>query len=316
MRLFLALLSACCCLLLTVSAVAQDNGASAGSSVSRTEAEALVASASEAFISAQFGKVIELLDEAFGVDSPPPDPATIGSEVAIDALRMLAVAHLLHSKPSPSSARTLFSRLLDIDPNFQFVSGMVSDEAEQLLAEVRNERDDNGGNGSGNGGDVGPAQPIYIQKEVTEIQFWVNFVPFGVGQLQNGETGKAVFFLLTESVALGINVISFAIVEGLRSPDGLYTPENAEAAEALQTAQFLSLGAFAAVAVWGIIDAIYFYSPTRTEIRTLDGPPPELSFDPEPDRPRVITSGGRSDDSPWSVRPPSSLSGFALEWSF
>lgn len=130
-------------------------------------------------------------------------------------------------------------------------------------------------------------QTVYIEREVGFFAYGVNFVPFGMGQFQNGETFKGAFFASTQAAALGLNVASYWMIESLRSPNGYFEPGSGNAADQAfqwRTAQYVGIGLFAGLYLWSVIDALLDYQPTRVRIRTLDEPPPELG-------------GGETDDN-------------------
>ena len=73
-----------------------------------------------------------------------------------------------------------------------------------------------------------------------------------------------------------MNIVSYSMVESLRGPTGTYTVEDAENARVFQTMQYVSLGVFGALLVWGIVDAVVKYeSSTVRGMRTLDRLPDE-----------------------------------------
>lgn len=127
-------------------------------------------------------------------------------------------------------------------------------------------------------------QMLYIEREVQTHRFALNFFPFGVGQFQNDSPVKGTLFAVSQGLALAINITSYLMIEHLRGADGLYetssTARGGNYAEALawQRAQYSSLGAFAALYAWSILDGILNFNDTQIHIRTLDAPPPELNI--------------------------------------
>jgi tetratricopeptide (TPR) repeat protein len=86
-----------------------------------------------------------------------------------------------------------------------------------------------------------------------------NLIPFGVGQFQNNQTRKGVFFAATE---IGLGATSFVIWTYLRGryPDGRVPLTEVDAARRLQifeiTSATLCIGAMA----WGVVDGFVNYS--------------------------------------------------------
>lgn len=107
------------------------------------------------------------------------------------------------------------------------------------------------------------------------------FVPFGVGQFQNGDTAKGVVFLVTETLALATNIASYFIIDSLREDDGFIAPQNIDRARSFEIVLYASLGTLAALVVGGTVDALVFYEPQVESIRPLV-PPPATEDDDAP----------------------------------
>ncbi|MEO8554597.1 MAG: hypothetical protein ABI678_31690, partial [Kofleriaceae bacterium] len=112
---------------------------------------------------------------------------------------------------------------------------------------------------------------------VESHSFLLNFVPFGVGQYQNGDIGKGAFFTATEVAMLGTSVgVWFYLVSnyGLRS-----TRIPAKDQFTVLHLQQLEIGtglAFYGLWVWGAIDAYLHFQPqVRIELDE-SALPPEL----------------------------------------
>lgn len=225
-----------------------------------------------AYVSVDYNGVIQRLEPW----SRPPFVDEIPEARRLRLLELLAVTYLLQTPPQVEPARATMGRLLGQDPGFTFSEGLNTAEAVRLLEDVREEM-----------GIEPPqsqqpqSQTLYIQREVVQHQFALVFFPFGVGQFQNGQADKGLFFLLTQAGALGTNVVSFFIVEQLRNERGLYSPEGARSARVIQTVQLTSWWIFVGLLLGGIADAWYFYQDEQAELRTLDNPPPEF-FDTSP----------------------------------
>jgi len=91
-----------------------------------------------------------------------------------------------------------------------------------------------------------------------------NFVPFGVGQLENAQPGKALAFALVEAAAAGTSAGIWIHLER-RYPDGVVPPADAAHVRTLQQAEIATGVAFFGVAAWGVIDAITHWHP-RVEV--------------------------------------------------
>ena len=115
--------------------------------------------------------------------------------------------------------------------------------------------------------------------------FVVNFVPFGAGQFQNGQRRKGWLFLGAEAVLGAVSVGAFATnlsLYGLAPHRGCKMEQSAgvecppaqidhgqeDTSRTLVGVSVVSGGLFWAVAIWGVIDAIYYHQP---EVLLPDG---------------------------------------------
>lgn len=156
---------------------------------------------------------------------------------------------------------------------FASVEAENSAELEALRDELREE----------SAPDAQGLQTVYIEREIDRFSYAVNFLPFGLGQIQNDEPVQGTLFASAQVLSLALNIGSYWRVESLRSDvDGKYEAgrgNSAEQARNWQTMQYVGLAAFAGLYVWSVIDALADYKPYNVRIRTLDAPPPELSRD-------------------------------------
>jgi hypothetical protein len=91
-------------------------------------------------------------------------------------------------------------------------------------------------------------------------------LPFGVGQFQNGDVGLGVFFAATEGLALGAATGSFFYHASLPR-DPVDANEARSAASAARVINWISLGAFVALAVGGVAQAHANFVPETYETR-------------------------------------------------
>jgi tetratricopeptide (TPR) repeat protein len=102
--------------------------------------------------------------------------------------------------------------------------------------------------------------------------YLINFVPFGAGQFQNGERGKAIFFAVTEG-SLGAVSLGLFAYQVLRYPDGHVPTGEVDSTRNLQIAQITSGALFFGFMAWGVIDSLsHFEHTVRRELdpATLD----------------------------------------------
>lgn len=228
-------------------------------------------SATDSYVEADYPTVVTLL-------APHVDDEAIPAERRIRLLRLVSLAYVLQVPPDAANARVVMTKLLKVDPNFRYLEGLAPPEAIALLDDVRASLDL-----PGEGGGPDPdaeGETIYVQRDVKRRVRWAAFIPFGVGHFQNDLAGLGYAFAGLETAALLTNIATFLAVEGLRGPSGFYTREDRAVAQDLQTAQFWSLGALLVLMVADVVVANVMFVPEDVEIRTLDGPPPELSVRP------------------------------------
>src|SRR5690606_17437725 len=66
-------------------------------------------------------------------------------------------------------------------------------------------------------------ETVWITVRENENQYWLNFVPFGVGQFQNGDIAWGGVFAGTQVAALGLAFTGAIMVEVIRGRDGKFT---------------------------------------------------------------------------------------------
>ena len=121
-----------------------------------------------------------------------------------------------------------------------------------------------------------PADTVKCERTESEVvrRHWApNLIPFGVGQFLNGRSTKGALFLTGQVATLGLNIGSWVAIETLRGGDGAFTPGNARTARDLRIVQYVGLGTFAALAVWGIVDAFQDFVPETTSVKVVPCPP-------------------------------------------
>jgi hypothetical protein len=102
---------------------------------------------------------------------------------------------------------------------------------------------------------------------------WIASVPFGAGQLQNGDDDLGWALLITETVLLGSSIALYVAHEDLR---GGHVPSNeAESAvqeeAGLRIGNWVTFGLFAAVAATGIFEAHLTLEDSETSLVLAPG---------------------------------------------
>ncbi|MEM6957744.1 MAG: hypothetical protein AAF411_10195 [Myxococcota bacterium] len=115
---------------------------------------------------------------------------------------------------------------------------------------------------------------------------WLATLPFGTGQFQNGHRSLGLALLTTQVFLASASTITFFYHRFLinESNDGADVPESLE--RGVRITNQITTGAFAAVAVAGVIDAHVRFEPIRrtTRERPL---PPELEPDAVAEQPTL-----------------------------
>ncbi|MFH1530048.1 MAG: hypothetical protein ABIK09_04830 [Pseudomonadota bacterium] len=97
------------------------------------------------------------------------------------------------------------------------------------------------------GGDPKKTEILVIERIRIERPPAVAWVPFGAGQFAAGRGGMGALFLTTEALALGANIGAWG---WMAANDG-----GGEHREAAIITMYTSLGVFAAMTLWGVLDA-------------------------------------------------------------
>ena len=180
-------------------------------------------------------------------------------EQLTEAHRLLGIGYFILQNRAKSHEH--FLRLLTQNPDFQldplYVPPIIieffetiREENREMLEAIRAEREKKEEEDQ-------QAEPSVIVRR--KNPYYVNFVPFGAGQFQNDEPIKGTLFLSAETLALGLNVTGFFMSKSFEGNDGYYSPGDASAARKWRIVQYSALGAFGALVIGGIIDALVNY---------------------------------------------------------
>jgi tetratricopeptide (TPR) repeat protein len=98
---------------------------------------------------------------------------------------------------------------------------------------------------------------------------WIAMIPFGVGQFQNGHTGLGTFFAISESLMAALNITSFFLHQHLEGqmPADDELGEARFAEKSFRITNQVTLGAFAILALGGIVDAQVRFKPSWSKKR-------------------------------------------------
>jgi hypothetical protein len=126
--------------------------------------------------------------------------------------------------------------------------------------------------------------------------YYVNFIPFGAGQFQNGQRSKGLWFASTEATTGAISAGIWIYLVGTYGFDGRVKLEDQAFARRLQQIEIGAGGVCLGLMAWGIVDSLLHYHP-RTRVEGDDSIlPPDL-------RPAKPKGPPREPDSRFSISP-------------
>jgi len=92
--------------------------------------------------------------------------------------------------------------------------------------------------------------------------YYINFIPFGAGQFQNGERRKGLFFAVTEGFTGAVSAGIWLYLVGEYGLPGKVDPARAESALRLQQVEIAAGGICLGLMAWGVIDSLLHYKPS------------------------------------------------------
>jgi hypothetical protein len=120
--------------------------------------------------------------------------------------------------------------------------------------------------------------------------FYVNFVPFGAGQFQNGNRTKGLLFSTSQAIAFAASAGIWAYLAGQYGYNGRVPPEDASNVRLLQQVEIGAGVTFWALYSWSVLDSLLHYKPRAQvqgddsllpeDLRDLDNPKPPGSRKP------------------------------------
>ena len=96
---------------------------------------------------------------------------------------------------------------------------------------------------------------LYARMDFEKRGKWLNLAPFGVGQYQNFQTGKAFLFLGAQSLLLGTALTTALMTHKKQGSD-----------EQLQEIELYSFIGFLIMYAWGAYDAVSNYDKINSEL--------------------------------------------------
>ncbi len=112
--------------------------------------------------------------------------------------------------------------------------------------------------------------PIEIERRVYRKHFLLSLLPFGLSQFANGQTVKGAVLLAGEVLSLGLNIGAYLAIYSYQIKSGpqrgFFRQRDLNTVKAWQVVQFSSFGVFSALLIYGLIDGIVFFQPSRTSL--------------------------------------------------
>jgi hypothetical protein len=219
-----------------------------------------------------------------------------------EAYRLLGISLLLQSPPRPDEAKNAFREVLLVDPDTEldpfYVPQRVVDffdqekkELEQQLAPIRTQkraerevrRKQLEAEAARRREEEQQrrirAQQPNVERRVIQREFWVSLLPFGLGQLQNGDRSLG-YTLATLQVIFGAaSAGSALLIEGLRdNTTQKFGQTEYRIATKLEIVKWIGAAAFYGLWAGGAVDAaIHFKPETQLQDRLLVPPAPGAS---------------------------------------
>lgn len=116
---------------------------------------------------------------------------------------------------------------------------------------------------------------------VEKRDFYVNFIPFGAGQFQNGQTTKGIVFATAQGITGAVSAGIWMYLVGSYGLSGTVPPEDAAGVLRLQQIEIGTGAVFIALAAAGVVDALYHYKPSVVRRPDESALPPHLRLKPE-----------------------------------
>ncbi len=221
--------------------------------------KAELTNARDAFRAGKYRKAIPLLNYLLY-----PKAKLANTSTLVEAHLMLGICHF--ETGNTKLATREFEEALFLDPQANVDTELASQPAVLLFQKTREElrkraQDD--------------AQRLRLAQEraaykealknlvvIEKRPYYINFIPFGAGQFQNGESRKGVFFFVSETIFGGTSAGLFLWQTFKYGLGGRVPQEDAELVRRVQQIQVVTGGVALGLMAWGIIDSLIHYKPS------------------------------------------------------
>lgn len=112
--------------------------------------------------------------------------------------------------------------------------------------------------------------PLQVERHYYASNPLIAAIPFGVPQFVNRQPTKAWLLLSGQAASLGLNIVAYFAIYARQIKDGdqrgRFRTEDISTVRAWQIVQFSSLGVFAALVVYGIVDGAVYLQRRRVTV--------------------------------------------------
>ncbi len=210
-----------------------------------------------------------------------PTPRLSSKEQMLHAREMLGAS--LWWRKEVTRFREQFTRLLQDNPRFELDAFYYPPEMVRDFSELKQQLVDAG---LIQVPAEDPGRKVRVETVLYDYTpLGLAFVPFGVGQFANGDTGAGILFLSLESTFLALNIATWTWMYAAN-------PHGTERTVGLGLL-YGSLGLLTTSAIWGIIDAVVDHQPERFIRRDANDQEAMLPDDPwlAPSVPSGLSAG-------------------------
>lgn len=206
----------------------------------------------------------------------PPPPKLASQDDQVDVYVALGVCR--YETGDTAGAKREFEQALTLDPNSRIDPLIVTDPGviqvfNETKGEIKKRQDEEADRKRK--ADLAKLRASLIGFE--QHNFALNFVPFGIGQFQNGDKAKGFFFATTEGLALGSSLAIWGYLVNKYGIRSTHVPlDDGPNVRFMQQIEIGSGLLFLGLWAYGAIDAYRHFKPqVRREIDE-DLLPPEL----------------------------------------
>ena len=131
---------------------------------------------------------------------------------------------------------------------------------------------------------ISALRPPIMERRVVQKEFWVTLLPFGIGQMQNGDQSLGTALATSQIIAGATSAGSALLIEVLRdSSTSKFNDSSYQIATRLRAAKWIGAGVFYALWLGGAVHAVVRFQPESkpTELilpsSAVPAPPPPIA---------------------------------------